>query len=383
MNAPDNFPKLVLNARVRFKSEIDAEPVGTITEVGYCSVRITWDDEHPVSLICPSSALEELEVVVREDIHKPSSIVPDDYQYVAEECIRIEGLGDALALKAQREIIAAHRAQTGGTYAQVDTTGNCQVCGSVNAIYTSLFYHAKSNTYVRMGHDCADKCHCGGEFERNAFRRAIQDVREAQAGKRKAQALLADAGLTAAWDLYVLDYDKIPTLITKRDAEGQIIVTQLPYEEHTIRDIVGKFVKYGSISDATMALLTKLTLGLPERDRRNAEWKAKREEEKAAAAPCPKGRVKVSGTVLKVEDRETDFGMVRKMTVKADEGFIVWGSVPSGAGDAQKDCKITFIATITPSETDTKFGFAKRPLLYVSPEEKKALKAAQKEQEAL
>ena len=72
---------------------------------------------------------------MREDIHKPSSIIPDDYQYVAECFMKVEGLGDALCLKAQREIIDAHRAHTGGTYAQVETTGACQVCGSVNALY--------------------------------------------------------------------------------------------------------------------------------------------------------------------------------------------------------------------------------------------------------
>jgi hypothetical protein len=62
--APDNFPKLVVNARVRFKSENpEVEPVGTIIEVGYCSVRIKWDDEHPTTLASPSSSLKELEVV--------------------------------------------------------------------------------------------------------------------------------------------------------------------------------------------------------------------------------------------------------------------------------------------------------------------------------
>jgi hypothetical protein len=61
--APDNFPKLQVNARVRFKSENhEVEPVGTIIEVGYCSVRIEWTDEHPVSLVC-GDRMKELEVV--------------------------------------------------------------------------------------------------------------------------------------------------------------------------------------------------------------------------------------------------------------------------------------------------------------------------------
>ncbi len=314
---------------------------------------------------------------MREDVHKPSSIVPDDYEYVAESFMKVEGLGDALCLKAQREIIAAHRAHTGGNFAQVETSGNCQVCGSVNALYTSLFYHAKSNTYVRMGHDCADKCACGGEHERNAFRRTMEDARLAQAGKRKAQALLGDAGLSAAWDLYAADYESIPTLITRKDAEGNVIVTELPYEERTIRDIVGKLVKYGSITDPTMDLLRKLVERIPGRDTRNAEYAAKRAAEKEAAKPAPKGRIKIEGTVLKVEDRESDWGSVRKMTVKSDEGWLCWSTVPSGI-DIEKDCRIVFVATLSPSDNDSKFAWAKRPILYVSPEEKKARKAAQK-----
>lgn len=298
----------------------------------------------------------------------------------------MDGLGDALALKAQRDIINQHRALTGGRYAQVDTTGNCMVCGSVNALYTSIFYHAKSNTYVRMGHDCADKCACSGSGERNAFRRAIQDAREAQTGKRKAHLLLADDGLTAAWDIYEADYESLPRDPKTARAEHTetIGLTEevIPafagrpyYEEETIRDIVGKLVKYGSISDNTKALLRKLVERIPDRDKRNAEWAEKRAVEKAAAKPAPTGRIKVEGSVLKVEDRESQYGVVTKMTVKTDDGWIAWGSVPTGV-TVEKDCRVVFVATVTPSDFDPKFAFFKRPILYVTPEEKKARKEA-------
>ena len=87
---------------------------------------------------------------MRTDEHSPSNIIPDNYVYVAEECMRIEGLGDALILKEQREIIAAHRAQTGGKYAQVDTTGQLpsvrQCQRSLHfVVFSSPFQHVRTH----------------------------------------------------------------------------------------------------------------------------------------------------------------------------------------------------------------------------------------------
>jgi hypothetical protein len=50
------------------------------------------------------------------------------------------------------------------------------------------------------------------------------------------------------------------------------------------------------------------------------------------------------------------------MVVKSVDGWCVWCSVPKGA-EVEKDCKIVFEVTITPSEDDTKFGFGKIPRL--------------------
>ena len=310
----------------------------------------------------------------RTDVHRPSEIIPEDYQFIAQEYLKVEDLGTALFLKAEREKIQAHMAQTGGRYSQHEHGGNCMVCGSVNAVYTLLFYHAKTNSYVRMGTECADKTYSGADFGMNQFRRNIEDARLNQRGKMKAKALLGDAGLSAAWELYVADV---------QDLYNSLGVQSLPYEEVTIRDMVSKLVRYGSISDNALGYLRILLGKIPERAQRNAEREAKRKAEKEAAAPCPTGRVKIEGIVLKVEERENPYdrfggGVRTVMTVKANEGYVVWGSVPSGAV-VEKDCKITFVATVTPSENDSKFGFAKRPILYMTKEEKAALKAAQNE----
>jgi hypothetical protein len=276
----------------------------------------------------------------RTDIHRPSAINPSEYEFVGQECFKIQGIGDCQAVLQERARIQAHKARTGGHYSDHEHGGNCMVCGSVNAIYTVLFYHAKTNTYVRMGSDCAAKCEMGGDFGTTSnFRRAVENAREAIAGKNKTIALLSDYGLSRCWDIYNAPFE------TKR------------WEENTITDIVGKFVKYGSISKAQQDFLKSLLSKIDNR----AAVQAKREVEKAAAADCPKGRVKVEGVILKIRTDDTYYGPTTKMLVKATEGYLVWGTRPSGIGWQKVGDKVRFTASVTPFNDDPKFGFFKRP----------------------
>jgi hypothetical protein len=106
-------------------------------------------------------------------------------------------------------------------------------------------------------------------------------------------------------------------------------------------------------------------------------WEAQRKAEHEAAKPCPTGRIKIEGIVVKTETRETEWGIREVMVVKSNEGYVLWGSVPKNV-TVEKDCKIVFVATVEPSDKDEKFGFFKRPVLYMTKEEKAALKLAQK-----
>jgi len=72
------------------------------------------------------------------------------------------------------------------------------------------------------------------------------------------------------------------------------------------------------------------------------------------------GRQVISGTVLALKNQESDWGSVLKMLVQDDRGFRVWGSVPSNL-DCNREDHITFTATVSQSDKDSKFGFFKRP----------------------
>ncbi len=316
----------------------------------------------------------------RTDIHRPSAIDPDAYEFIGVEYQKTEDIGELMMLAEERKRIRAHMARTGGNYSRHRHGGNCHVCGA-HCIYTALFYHPETNVYIRTGFDCADKMHMGDERLFRAFKAAIHDARERKAGKHKAQAVLSDAGLSRAWELYEMSYhsNDLPSLVaigavTDR-GEGSEYGRYVNSEElNTLTDIVGKLITYGSISEAQERFLGKLVYRIDHK----AEVLAEREAERQAAADCPTGRVKISGTVLKVETRDTAYGLQVKMTVKADGGFIVWGTVPSSLelievereedGDTwteqralERGDKVEFTATITPSDRDAKFGFFKRP----------------------
>lgn len=60
---PDMYPALVVNQRVRFFSdEPTYEPIATIIEVGYCGVRLAWDDGHEPTMVM-AQRLSQLEVL--------------------------------------------------------------------------------------------------------------------------------------------------------------------------------------------------------------------------------------------------------------------------------------------------------------------------------
>jgi hypothetical protein len=303
-----------------------------------------------------------MEISMRTDLHRPSAIKPEEYQFVAFEHLKIEGFGDCAAVLANRELIRQHMSCTGGTYSHHEHGGNCMVCGAW-AIYTVLFYHTTTNSYVRTGQDCANKMDMSyGDM--NLFRKQVNDYRQRKAGINKAEGILNEAGLGRAWDIRdeFMEAHRAEQVWFESNGDNPDYGRGRQFAQRwgsamTICDIVSRLIKYGSISDKALNFVRILV------DRHDgfAKRMEQREAEREAAAPCPAGRVVVEGTVLKVEARETSFGMVTKMTVKATEGFIVWMSVPSSMAVTRGET-IKVKVTLEPSATDPKFGFGKRPI---------------------
>jgi len=273
----------------------------------------------------------------RNDVHRPSAIIPEEYRFVSFHSHRGE---DVFAALAEADNFRRDMAATGGKFSTHEHGGSCHVCGNVHAMTLARFHHRPSNTYVEVGETCADKLASGDAIDFRSFRNKVKAGVELQAGRAKAQAFLADSGISAAWDVYVSD---------DGDTRAHEIVS----------DIVGKLIRYGSISDAQAAFISKLLKQIEDAPAIAAARKA----EADAADPVPEGRIAITGEVLTVKVMETRFGLVQKMLVRAsDGGYKLWGSVPSSiADDVQVGATVTFTATLQPSPDDAKFGFYSRP----------------------
>jgi len=272
----------------------------------------------------------------RTDIHRPSAIVPADYEFVACECVKMDAMGAPSFIMAYREVIRAHMASTGGTYSKHAHAGNCHICGA-HCIYTVLFYHAGTNTYIRTGTECADKLDFMGA---DAFVKHAKDAMKQQAGKRKAQAILETAGLKACWDLY----------LTQDPGPGE------KNEEQTIRSITAGLVKYGKLSEKQVNFLRMLVTRMANREKMAEQRRI--ETMAAADLPVSVKRVTIRGKVVAL--KTADWGGTQ-MLIQHATGWKVFGSVPAALSGVQRGAEVQFDATIKPSGTDKKFGFFSRP----------------------
>jgi hypothetical protein len=236
---------------------------------------------------------------MRNDIHRPSAIIPADYDFVG---FRYDGNSpDELHANVMwRREIADHMDRTGGQYSFHDHGGSCHVCGA-RALYLGIFHHRPTNAYVCVGEDCADKL---GSGNWDAFRSSIKRGKEAATGKAKAMQYLADLNMSEAWGVY----------------DGAISVPSCNAYD-TLCDVVSKLVQYGSISAKQEDLIRKLLVTLSGAAERQAQYAAK------AAASQWIGEIGkrdiFSLTVKFVTGYETQFGYCHVFGFEDQSGNVV------------------------------------------------------------
>lgn len=298
-------------------------------------------------------------VLNRDDVHRPSVIEPEEYSFVGVISIKDEWELAAIG----REAIKKHMELTGGVYSRHFHGGSCHICGA-HATYLACYYHNPSGVYIRVGQDCAEKIDTAAAEQFRAVRKEAESARNTKAGKKKARQLLIDRGLERAFDLYeygntMFRDNPCPELVklgaVTLNEGGEIDNVTKTYS--ILRNVIENMIKYGSdLSDKQDAYVRKLIDLVDNQNKQNAARIAERE----AAKDCPNDRLKITGEVLSIKAVYSMYGYIRKMLVRDDRGFKVFGTVPScldvSAGD-----RVEFMAAVEQSKDDSKFGFFKRP----------------------
>lgn len=236
--------------------------------------------------------------MIRTDIHRPSVIKTEDYVLIGFKYI---GPADTFGVIGDDRVqILEHMKRHGGHYARHEHGGTCSVCGAY-AHTLGVFWHQATNTYINAGEDCAAKMDMGEDIAFRSFKKRVAAGLEAARGKARAQKVLADNGLSAAWDI----------------AQG----TAGQWEENTIRDIVGKLIQYGDLSEKQVGFVAKLLAKIPARE---AEKAAR------AAANAKSQHVGTVGkretftlTIQWVKYFESDFGAAYIHGLKDATGNVV------------------------------------------------------------
>lgn len=275
---------------------------------------------------------------MRADIHRPSSISPEQYMFLGiwyDPNAKDEVGGLAMLVEEQehiRRFMEKHRAR----FANHEHGGTCMCCGA-HALYLAAFWHEVSNEVILVGQDCAFKLDLGCESAFNAARRMVSSAKDYATGKARAKVLLTDRNLLRAWDIWE----------AKRgvDSDHSIVI-----------DMVTKLINYGDLSDKQWQFLLRLMYRIDHR----AEYEAQKALEKSQAMDCPSGRVVITGTVLSVKKYDDFYGVRFKMLIKAEGGYTVFGTIPKGL-EVRSGDTVSIRATVTPSETDSKHGYFSRP----------------------
>ena len=131
----------------------------------------------------------------------------------------------------------------------------------------------------------------------------------------------------------------------------------------TLKDILGKFQKYGKVSEKQIKFAESLWSKAVAACEGALEQDANRE-------PAPSGNATVKGTIASVKYKTTYYGQTLKMLVSIDNGSKAWATVPRdlerkhGNGDPVQNLRglrINLTATFRVSDDDKFFAFASYP----------------------
>ena len=280
---------------------------------------------------------------MRTDIHSEKNLKPEDYEvldYLYTKAPEFVGLGgdfkaemDAFRaeMEAIRKLLEARGANIHRGWAR------CDHCG---AYYNHgvLLEHVKTHELITVGWICAEERFSVSNFawKRKRIEKVMKQIRHRR-------------GIFAKLRTFASENKEAVHLLNKYHKTSKFI--------ESLRD---QLTNKGSLSRLQIDCIPKAA-------ERAATWAAKKvEEDSEPKVPAPEGRVEIKGEVVHTRVDDGYYGRVVKMLVKC-EGFKVWSTAPDSVlsetvnNGGLKGHKIKFRATLTRSDRDESFAFAKRP----------------------
>lgn len=306
-----------------------------------------------------------MQTAKRNDRHRPSVIVPADYDYTLEygrqwvEYHEEYGKDEEWSNMPEAvELYKAKGAYVHGTRENVERAVlRCDVCGA-HFKYGSLFTHRPTGEVISLGHDCADSM--GLAYSRAAAGAIQQQAKRVRLAVLKRRQNFATLRKWAAANKEVLPLLRAPHRIT-RSMRAKLIATG---------------ARWG-LSTKQVALLHKLV------------EQAELPPEQHVPVPVDGERIHVCGQVVSL--RETDYGIRMIVKVSTDKGtWLCMGTRPQALYDQLQHeytamcaeytamCAaaelnrrkllaglqgrtVSFMARVTKGNRDEHFGFFSRP----------------------
>jgi len=289
---------------------------------------------------------------VRDDVHSPKNLIPENYEFVGVRLFHDE-------IPDDRNFIMEHMKRTGGKFSTHEHGGFCDVCGNPNVLNYAVFYHKPTNTYIKTGLECADTI---STFASAALHNAIQEVNRKkylETRQKKAEArrkYIKDEFLISLKGTVLEPY----TSLLENPPSNET------YEQATLRNILANGARYGSLTSRQWAYAEKIVKSIEASTLQTVQ-----EESKTPSAEIVEGKYEIIGKIISIKYKnieETPYPGYR-MLVEDAEGRKYYGSVPAillesvEAVESLIDREVVLSVTVTRSPKDPCFGFFKRPRL--------------------
>lgn len=299
----------------------------------------------------------------RTDVHSPTNLVTEDYDFFScgDYGTANEPPFSPLMTPMGQKLLA-----DGWKFGGESGSG-CDHCGHPRLRYYALMLHRPSHKIIRVGETCLDNrfALASGEFHKlrkaaklNRERLVMAEVRkEFSANNADVIAYLADQ-------------------VTRAEA-------RFGYVPEPGYDDCGRFEfplslekqlrSKGTLSERQVEAVRKSAI-------RQAEWDARDAAQKATAEKVPAERTLVTGAILSAKTAHSQYGETLKVVLLDDRGFKVYGNCPSYLERVQftgptfddfeprgyvaripVGTRVSFVATLKPSDRDEFFGFFSRP----------------------